>query len=708
MRDVARQTLALARLVGMYWARAGLPNRLRKDQGRRASGALLRGAFLLLMVNWGYRIGNACTRIEEPMQPKAVAWLLLGLLVLSFAWGAMGRGPAMRAPQTPMTAPLLDTLPLSDASRTIVGLVERVMLYALTTASLFAASPEARPSLALVGMLLPTAGVLAGDAVLRLLRTVVSPLRIARVAVALLVLQFPAFMIIGGAPVLAKLPRVSRVVAFVRPAALAVLEGRHVGALVGTLAGVVVLSLLAIRAAERIGYDRVDLVPPRKLAPVPTRDLDLVRIEAVLAKREPGGRWLARGAFLYTAVVSLGLLAIATFGKNLPLETAYVFVRSLGFIAIIGGFIVVQNRASRMVLRDAGARSMLAPLPITPSDLLRGKTRALLVQALFVASPYLFLVAMPGPLGLKVEVVWRGVVALAAVALVTGAMVAVAFLTQGVGVVRVAGGTSVGIETTLVAMPLFAVAAAPYPWSAVVSLGCLGLLAFEARRSALRVARWLDDADDFTRETPVWRALLVYASFQAAQTLAQRALAFAPFDDAVQVAMAYSVAAVVLVALTAHARREMPPMRTLPERAAAVWLAAALAIGATSGGFAFAFGLALQRAGIALPRGPADAEGRVVVGAVAVVLAPLAEELFFRGWLQSAAEGELPPQRRWLAPLLAAFAFAAVQPPLSFVPALVLGLATGLLFARTRAVMPPLVAHAAHAAAGIAAALWLG
>jgi len=86
-----------------------------------------------------------------------------------------------------------------------------------------------------------------------------------------------------------------------------------------------------------------------------------------------------------------------------------------------------------------------------------------------------------------------------------------------------------------------------------------------------------------------------------------------------------------------------------------------------------------------------------------VVLAPLVEEIFFRGWLQNAIIGELPERRAWLAPLLAAFAFAAVRPPLAFVPILVLGVVCGFLYQRTRSVAPGIAAHATHVAVALAA-----
>jgi membrane protease YdiL (CAAX protease family) len=702
-----RQTWALAVLVLRFWARAGLRSRVSKDQGRRVSAVLLRGTFLLLMANWGYRIGLACVRVPTEARPTAVAWLLVGLLALSVTWGAMGRGPGMRGPQSALTSPLLDALPLTEASRVIIGLFERVMLYALAGAALFAVAPGIRLDLVLVSIALPTSGLVVGDALLRSMRTIVSPLRMARVAVVPVVLQFPSFMVVGGAPVLAKLPFAGRAVRHALPTALALIEGTSVLPLLGAMVLFGAAGAAGIRVAERIGYDRIDIVPTQRLDAAPASDLDLVRIEHVLGKREPGGRWLARGAFLYTLATSLGLLAIARFSKGFEREASIAFVRSVGFVAIFSGFAVVQARATRMVIRDASARAMLAPLPIAPRDLLQGKTRALVVQALLVSAPYFLLLALPGSTALRLEVLWRGGAAVTALMLAASATVAVAFLTQGLGGTKVLGG-NVGIETTLVAMPLLAVAAAPYLWSAIVSLACLALLAFEARRSALRCVRWIDDAEDFERETPVWRALLVYASFQAVQTLGRRALALARIDAHVQSALAYAIAALALLALTIHGRRGLPRMRALPERRAPAWLVAGVVLGLGSGALAVGFRYLLRSSGVDVHPGASDTDVRLVVASVAVVLAPLAEEIFFRGWLQNTIEGELPARRRWLAPLLAAFAFASLRTPMQFVPVLLLGLVTGVLYARSRAVGPGVAAHVVHVAVSLAARYALG
>jgi membrane protease YdiL (CAAX protease family) len=702
-----RQIRALFVLVLRYWARAGLPNRLRNDRGRRASGAVLRATFLLLMVNWGYRIGVACLRVDPSQRSAAVSWLLVGLVSLSVTWGAMGRGPGMRGPQSAMTSPLLDALPLTETSRVVINLFERVMLYALGGAAFFALAPSFRVDVLILAIALPTAGLVVGDATLRLMRTVVSPMRMARVSAVALVMQFPSFMLIGGAPVLAKLPRAAEAVRWVAPAASALVEGESIARLLVAMLVLGVIGAFAIRFAERIGYDRIDIVPTRRLDAAPSASLDLVGIEKVLAAREPGGRWMARGAFLYTLAASGGLLAISLLSKGFAKEGvagATVFVRSLGYVAIFSGFAVVQARATRMVMRDAAARAMLAPLPIGPSDLLQGKRRALLLQALVVASPYFLLLGMPGPPSLHLEVLWRGLAAMTALALAASAIVAVAFLTQGLGGVKVLGG-NVGIETTLVAMPLLAVAAAPYLWSAVVSLVCLAALAFEARRSALQCVRWIDDGDDFERETPVWRALLVFASFQAAQTLGRRALAFAPIDEHIQAALAYVVAALALLALTLHGRR-FTRMRALPARAP-LWLLAAVVAGLASGAFAVSYRAFLRRIGVEVPPGATDGDVRLVIATVTIVLAPIAEEIFFRGWLQNTIAGELPQPRRWLAPVLVALAFASVRAPMSFVPIFVLGIVTGVLYARTRSVGPAIAAHAAHVAVSLAARYYL-
>jgi membrane protease YdiL (CAAX protease family) len=58
--------------------------------------------------------------------------------------------------------------------------------------------------------------------------------------------------------------------------------------------------------------------------------------------------------------------------------------------------------------------------------------------------------------------------------------------------------------------------------------------------------------------------------------------------------------------------------------------------------------------------------------------------------------------------LLAAFAFASLRTPTSFLPVLVLGMVTGLLYARSRSVVPGIAAHVVHVAVSLAARYGVG
>jgi membrane protease YdiL (CAAX protease family) len=134
-------------------------------------------------------------------------------------------------------------------------------------------------------------------------------------------------------------------------------------------------------------------------------------------------------------------------------------------------------------------------------------------------------------------------------------------------------------------------------------------------------------------------------------------------------------------------------MRALPDRP--LWIGVGGACGLVSGALALGYLQLLKRLGVSLPE--VSGASRIAIGVMAVGLAPLAEEIFFRGWLFPCIEDELSPgRRRWLAPLICAFAFAAVHPPLSFVPVFALGVVTSLLFARTRALGPAIAAHLFH------------
>lgn len=76
-----------------------------------------------------------------------------------------------------------------------------------------------------------------------------------------------------------------------------------------------------------------------------------------------------------------------------------------------------------------------------------------------------------------------------------------------------------------------------------------------------------------------------------------------------------------------------------------------------------------------------------------VVMGPLAEELVFRGIIQTRLLRAMPP---WMAVVLQAALFAIIHgTPIQIVYALLLGLALGFLRSRTGSILPGLAAHAA-------------
>src|SRR5690349_9705322 len=108
-----RSTAALALLLVRYWARASLPNRLRRDAGRRTSAGIFRLAYLAMTSGWGYTLGRAVGVLSAPEQRvRGAAWVIVGLFGLSVVWGALTRGPTLRGEASPLEATFLDALPV--------------------------------------------------------------------------------------------------------------------------------------------------------------------------------------------------------------------------------------------------------------------------------------------------------------------------------------------------------------------------------------------------------------------------------------------------------------------------------------------------------------------------------------------------------------------------------------------------------------------
>lgn len=94
---------------------------------------------------------------------------------------------------------------------------------------------------------------------------------------------------------------------------------------------------------------------------------------------------------------------------------------------------------------------------------------------------------------------------------------------------------------------------------------------------------------------------------------------------------------------------------------------------------------------------------------VALVLAPVLEEIIFRGLLQTSLLSASPPPRRWSVIVIASawFALAHGQPWQVLPPLFVLGLVLGWLYERTGNLLPCIVLHAVFNAINVGWALWL-
>ena len=683
------QTLALFRLLMRHWARASLPNRLRRNAGRRASAGFFRLAYVGLMSASGYGVGRTVAGLSyEEQRLRGGAWMVVGVLGLSLVWSGLTRGPSLRGEPSPLETPFLDTLPIRETNRLAVGLVERLFVYALAVAAFMGVAPGL-PAVP-IDFLTATMGVAGGEAAMRMARVLVPAMTVAKARSYLLVGGQIAFlMMLVQAPSLGRSPRLGVVVAgWPTRVATSLFTGGDLPFVMSALVALIIASAGAIVIAERIGYDKIDLVPTARPRRTKREALVIDRIDEVLRRREPGGRWSTLLMAGYTSAVSTGVVAYAWSVKNPAFDSGSMIRLACG-VAAFGSFVVVSARASRMASRDVAARPLLAPLPIEPRALLAGKVSRLRSDSMFVCLPLLVLFATPWSVALHIETAWRVASLFVAAALASKAAAAIAFLTVGAGSRRGPMGGFV-VESVLVVVPFLGVATAPIAFATVVPLLALGFVAREAGNSALGCVRWIDDNDDFERETPIWRALLVLAAFQSTANLSERLVDMSGFTPGVRSAIQTAASALVLLAMTIHGRRDAPRSRLRPERT--VLVAAGFIAGMATGLVGYLFKAPIS-----------DARWLHVLMGIAVV--PVAEEIFFRGWLLPCIEDELAPglRRQWLTPLLGAFAFAAAHPIASFVPLFALGLVTSLFYVRTRALGPCIAVHLAHALVVVAA-----
>jgi membrane protease YdiL (CAAX protease family) len=682
-------------LIKLWWLQMRR-RAVRVGEAPKLSGAptflllTLFGAAYLAMVTWQSVARNVQQHVGN------FTWHMLGVLLLGFGTGMSKRFGRLQLRGT-RSDTFLDALPLRTLALVGLPFADTATFVPLTMAGVLAAiSVHGSFGLsaiiaALLGFFAFTNCYLAGSATIAWIRAL-GPASAALwggyVGLALSVIgMISSFtplerLFVGHVPELAT--RLAQ--AWIGPSpALA--------ALYAAFLTVGCASYAALAAAHRYGIDQID---PQIRAPAQTKRFrDRFALERVMMLRQGGSALLV----IHSILVGAGLWAVLS-GK-LRKVPAELLLFATGF-ALYFGVLQTIGQAGRAARSDQSARPFLSALPLSPHQVLDGKTRALRV----LLSPVLLLLvllAVASALHADSPYTFRIVLTLVALFALTDGAVSIAFLSTGVGVLGVGGAQSTtGFSTQILMLPLFATLLAPSNWSATTA--CIAALAvcFESHRAARLNVRWIDDpADDVERETTVWRALLAASAFFALQAVSYRILSIAQLPAGYALATAFAASAVLLALLTWRNAARIERPRFVP-RAAIYWPLGALA-GVASG--LLALGLVKLFPPTSEVAAPQFSGGEVIaVGFTMIVLAPLVEEYFFRGWLQRAIEADLPQGMKHWAFALGAFAFALAHLGSYGVPQLVLGLLAGALFARGGGLLPAMLAHALHN--GVV--LWLG
>jgi membrane protease YdiL (CAAX protease family) len=688
-----RELRAMGLLVLRSWYRMGprLRGGRKPEPTRGFSAVLMRLVFAALIYNFGYTLSVRLAAHPEPVGP--VTWSALGVGLFGLSISIALELPLPRTATLPLKSELLEMLPLSRLSKLVLGLSQAFLALLFSLGLVISVRRSLAPEASLFAALSLAVSLfvvfsLAGACLGKLLRRVLSPYRASRLTWASTVSMLLGMLLLQLAPSPNLLPT--------PPFGLALgqaLLGHGAWSMAGALTlGALLLGALIFRL-ER-GQELSEPVRP-DATPSAFQGMraDMRTLEHLLTRREPGGRFQNLFAVAFHVVYVLALTWLLP--EHVPNARFFwntIVIMTLQLTSQLG-----MQRATRSATRDMLARPLLGSLPIAPADTLVAKASALRRTLLLVAAPLtLCLVVGYWQRPWLPELTWRIAFTLMAVWIYASTASYVAFLTAGLGSTRPRGGAFGSLESFLVIIPFASVLFAAGPGSAALSLLTLAALTFEARRAARGSIEWQDDPE---REhgTEVWKALVVFGAFQGAQVLAQQLTAF--FSDVVSAAVrmlaAYVLAATALWLMTEREQESRPEARA---KLAPLGLAA----GALSGAFAWLYLHALRP--VAEDSAGLQMHGvweGVCLAVTVVVVAPLVEERFFRGWLQLALERALGA-RRYLAPLLTGLAFAAAHPAYSFAPVLVLGLINGFVMLRLRSLSACVVTHAVHNAL----ALW--
>jgi membrane protease YdiL (CAAX protease family) len=444
------------------------------------------------------------------------------------------------------------------------------------------------------------------------------------------------------------------------------------------------LSYFALQAAERQGFDRLEAVQraPRVGKGVPSRRT----LELRMITRQGGLRQLA--------ILSV-LLFAAPF--TVPVQGSgemkrMVLLGLVAFAVYVGGLQII-GQAGMAVRRDLRARAFLSALPLSPYQVLESKSQVLRLMLIPAFAMLAFMLSWALALA-DYGMAYRIVLALVALYGAVDGATGVAFMSHGVGMVGTEGGeTTSSFFTFLLLLPLIATIVSPNAWGASMALLAVLAIAHEAQRAARNSVRWLDDPDAaLSRDTGVWRALLVVSAFFTTQGFSSAFLLLLGLSEAFALAIGFGLSSLLLVMLTQRATSGARS-RIRPERAF-YWL-----LGGAGGLLTATFARAFAR--YVLPSADLSAASlssleTIALGVATILVAPIAEEYFFRGWLQTAIEHDLPAAKKRWAFALAALAFAMAHVGSYGLPQLAVGLVAGGLYARGRGLGPAMIAHAVH------------
>lgn len=676
-------------LLGLWW-RHMRRRAVRIGEAPKLSG--VPGFLLINVISVGYMAPAIWRAVSGSMAAHEgfFAWHMLGVLLVAFGGGATKAAGALQL-RGMRNDGFLEALPLMPVATLSLQLIDGVVLILLALVVPLAALHTHGP-LGISSILPTLLGAFAYVVFFVLAHAVVAwaralgPASFARraayVGVGLnLIGLFSAMMPIGQFTKLRGIGASQLVTTWWLGGQITVC---------GLYAGFLLLLIAAYRAllaAERFGFDRLAIQgrAPKALKGVQSR----VSLEWQMMWRQ-GGK--ATIVVFSLALCGLAWLLWGARGERLlPRLGLY----ALGF-AVYLGTIQTLGQAGRAARSDLMARPFLSTLPLSPHQVLDGKARALRILII----PVFAMLALIGGLGAwhgEGDLAYRALLALASLYVIIDGAIGIAFLSSGVGVIGIAGGqASSSFSTQLLMMPLFATVLAGNVWTASVSFIAVLAVTSETRRAAKLSVRWLDDADDgVERETTVWRALLAATAFFAMQVFSARLLDLFDVPPGYMLATAFGVAALVLVLLTRRNSTRFEAPRFMPQR---FWYwPLGIVAGAGSGALALALAKVLPPVVDAQLETQAFSGGELIAIFVTMVgMAPLAEEYFFRGWLQKAIEKDLPAARKRWAFALGALAFALAHIGSYGVPQLVLGLLAGALYAFGGGLWPAILAHATH------------